>query len=210
MFNKFLDKGIAIAGVDVGESYGSPNGCDAYSAFYQELVLKRGFAKKATLLARSRGGLMLYNWAAQNPESVACIAGIYPVCNLDSYPGLERASRAYQMSAADLRNSLTEHNPVDRLGDLAKAKVPIFHIHGDQDKVVPLNDNSALLAERYRQLGGPITLQVIEGQGHNMWAGWFQNENLVNFVIQHTGIQQTGIDHAKHPAIPIEPGRSSK
>jgi hypothetical protein len=26
---------------------------------------------------------------------------------------------------------------------------------------------------------------VIENQGHNMWPGWFQNQELVNFVIKH-------------------------
>jgi len=63
MFEQFLNNGIAIAGVDVGESYGSPKGTAVYSALYKELVDKRGLAKKACLLARSRGGLMLYNWA---------------------------------------------------------------------------------------------------------------------------------------------------
>jgi hypothetical protein len=37
---------------------------------------------------------MLYNWACEHPESVACIAGIYPVCNLRSFPGLDRAGGA--------------------------------------------------------------------------------------------------------------------
>jgi hypothetical protein len=91
MFQKFLAARIAIVGVDVGESYGSPGGRFAYSALYKELVEKRGFARKACLLARSRGGLMLYCWAAENPEKVACLAGIYPVCNLRSYPGLAKA-----------------------------------------------------------------------------------------------------------------------
>lgn len=91
MFEQFVNNGIAIAGVDVGESYGSPKGRAVYSALYKELLKKQGLAKKASLLARSRGGLMLYNWAAENPESVACIAGIYPVCGLSSYPGLIRA-----------------------------------------------------------------------------------------------------------------------
>jgi hypothetical protein len=26
---------------------------------------------------------------------------------------------------------------------------------------------------------------VIEGQGHNMWPGWFQCQELVDFVIAH-------------------------
>ena len=65
MIRHFLDAGIAIAGVDVGESYGSPKGCSTYNALYKHLTGgSPKFAPKACLLARSRGGLMLYNWAA--------------------------------------------------------------------------------------------------------------------------------------------------
>jgi len=68
---------------------------------------------------------------------------------------------------------------------LAKAKVPIFHIHGDNDSTVPLDKNSAIIKERYEMLDGSMTLEVVKGQGHNMWSGWFQSQNLVDFVIQH-------------------------
>ncbi len=30
-----------------------------------------------------------------------------------------------------------------------------------------------------------MTLQVVEGGGHDMWEGWFQCEELVEFVIAH-------------------------
>jgi predicted esterase len=183
MFDQFLAKGIAIAGVNVGESYGSPKGRAVYLALYKQLVDKRGLARKACMLARSRGGLMLYCWAAENPDKVACVAGIYPVCNISSYPGLARACGAYGMTKEQLAAKLTEHNPIDRLAPLAKAKVPIYHMQGDSDRVVPLDKNSGPLAERYKKLGGPVTLEVIKGQGHNMWSGWFKNQKIVDFVI---------------------------
>jgi predicted esterase len=185
MFEKFLDKGIAIAGVDVGESYGNPEGRSIYSALHKELTKKRGLSKKACLLARSRGGLMLYNWAVENPNSVACIAGIYPVCDLRSYPGLDHACGAYGMTEEQLAANLTKHNPIDRLAPLAKAEVPVLHIHGDQDEIVPLDENSGELKKRYEKLGGRITLEKIKGQGHDLWPGWFHNQKLVNFVITH-------------------------
>jgi hypothetical protein len=59
MFRQFLDAGIAIAGVDVGESYGSPKGRATYNALHKQLTEEHGFAQRACLLARSRGGLML-------------------------------------------------------------------------------------------------------------------------------------------------------
>ena len=58
MFRQFLDAGMAIAGVDVGESYGSPAGRATYNALHKHLTTKRGFATKACLPARSRGGLI--------------------------------------------------------------------------------------------------------------------------------------------------------
>ena len=88
MFERFHRAGIAIAGIDVGESYGNPKGRAAYQKLFDELTKKRGYSKKPVLLARSRGGLMLYNWAVEHPESVGGIAGIYPVCNIASYPGI--------------------------------------------------------------------------------------------------------------------------
>ena len=183
MFRKFLDAGIAVAGIDVGESYGSPDGRALFSALYQELAEKRGLSKTPCLLARSRGGLMLYNWAVEHPSCVACIAGIYPVCDLRSYPGIGKACGAYGMTAEELRARLTEHNPIDRLKPLAEAHVPIYHMHGDSDVLGPLEQNSAELARRYQQLGGVMTLNVIKGQGHNMWPGWFESQELVDFVI---------------------------
>ena len=185
MFDRLHKAGIAIAGIDVGESFGNPKGRELYQALYEELVDKRGFHCKPVLLARSRGGLMLYNWAVEHPESVGGIAGIYPVCNLLSYPGLKRAAGAYGMSIKSLETHLKEHNPIDRLAPLAKAKVPVFHIHGDQDATVPLEMNSAELGKRYAALGGPLEIKVINGQGHNMWHGWFESQKLTQFMIKH-------------------------
>ena len=183
MFDQFLAKGIAIAGVDVGESYGSPKGRATYQHLYKELTTKRNYDKKPVLLARSRGGLMLYSWAAEHPNSVGGVAGIYPVCNIASYPGIKRACGAYGLTSEQLQKQLTKHNPIDRLAPLAKAKVPILHIQGDSDKVVPLEANSGELAKRYKALGGPADVIVIKGQGHNMWRGWFESQNLTDFII---------------------------
>ena len=186
MIDHFLDAGIAIAGIDIGESYGSPTGIATYNSLYEHLTnSKEKFATKACLLARSRGGLMLYNWATENPDKVACIAGIYPVCDLRSYPGLAKACEAYGMTESELAASLKKHNPVDRLKPLADAKVPIFHIHGDSDKTVPLEANSDAVANRYRELGGTMEVVVPIGQGHNMWEGFFRCDALVEFVIDN-------------------------
>ncbi len=183
MFQRFLAKGIAIAGIDVGESYGSQDGRKGFSELYEYLTRQRNFAEKPCLLARSRGGLMLYNWAVENPEKVGGVAGIYPVCNLESYPGIARAAGAYRMTKDELKAALHENNPTERLKPLATAKVPIFHIHGDNDKVVPYHLNTQVLVEKYLKFGGPAEVELIKDQGHNMWSGWFESQTLTRFVI---------------------------
>ena len=183
MFRQFLEKGIALAGVDVGESCGSPAGRKTYSALWAKLRQDHGLTERACLMPQSRGGLMLYNWAAENPQRVACIAGIYTVCDLRSYPGLAAACGAYGMDEAMLTARLSEHNPIDRLRPLAEAGVPILHVHGDSDTVVPIEKNSGELALRYRALGGMMRLIVVPGKGHQVAPEFFQCQELVDFVV---------------------------
>lgn len=128
---------------------------------------------------------MTLTWAAEHPDKVGGFAGIYPVCNIASYPGIAKAAPAYGLTPEELEAQLKEHNPIDRLAPLAKARIPLFAIHGDVDTLVPLKENSGLLHERYAALGGEMRLIVPPGQGHNMWTGFFQCQELVDFVKLH-------------------------
>lgn len=183
MFDRFIAAGISIAGIDVGESYGNPAGRALFTSLYQTMTQNRGYSSRPVLLGRSRGGLMVLSWAEDHPTWVGGLAGIYPVCNLNSYPGLETSAGAYGMNLEMFRLHVQEFNPIDRLAGLASAGVPIFAIHGDVDTVVPLEANSRLLQQRYRALNGSMELVVARGQGHNMWDGFFQCQALVDFVV---------------------------
>lgn len=185
MHERFLAAGLAVAGIDAGEAYGSPQGQALMDALYRELTLKRGFAPRPCLLGRSRGGLWVSSWAIANPDRVAGIAGIYPVFDLQTYPGLERAAPAYGLSPQALKDNLANLNPIERIDVLAKARVPICIIHGDRDDVVPIEQNSAALADRYRQhqADSAVELIVAKGQGHNYWDGFFRSQPLIDFVI---------------------------
>jgi alpha-beta hydrolase superfamily lysophospholipase len=185
MHEQLLAAGVAVAGIDVGEAYGSPAGQKLMSALYDELTVNRGFARKPCLLGRSRGGLWVSSWAIANPDKVAGIAGIYPVFDLRTYPGLARAAPSFGVTAHELESTLDRHNPIARAEILAKAKVPVCIIHGDDDRVVPLKENSAALAEIYNQADAKemINLIVAEGQGHNFWEGFFRCRPLLDFAI---------------------------
>ena len=185
MHQQFLSAGVAVAGIDVGEGDGSPAARKLFDAFYDQMTAQRGLAKKPCLLGRSRGGLWVTSWACDHPERFAGLAGIYPVFDFRTYPGLEKAAPAYEMTAAELEQQLEKHNPIARMSVLAKAKVPALMIHGDEDVVVPLKENSATFAETYKAHGAEeaVTVIVAKGQGHNFWEGFFRCQELVDFTI---------------------------
>ena len=186
MHEQFLAAGVAVAGIDAGESQGGPKGRELFSALHRELTERRAFAARPCVLGRSRGGLMVTGWAVDHPGKVAGIAGIYPVLDLRSYPGLEKAAPAYGLTPAQLEARLEEFNPIARVGVLAERRVPTFLIHGDQDTVVPLGANSAEFVARYKAAGAAdaVTLIVAKGQGHNYWEGFFRCKELIEFAIE--------------------------
>jgi hypothetical protein len=186
MHERFLAAGIAVAGVDVGETYGSGTSHTVFEALYRELQDQRCFATRPCLLGRSRGGLVVSSWAMAAPKRVAGLAGIYPVFDFRTFPGLTNAAPAYGLSPAELDRRAEDFNPAQRIELLAKARIPALLIHGDVDEVVPLRENSGAFVERYREAGAESLVQliVLPGQGHNYFEGFFQSQELVDFVIE--------------------------
>lgn len=186
MHERFLEAGIAVAGVDVGEAYGAPAGREPMTELRRVLVETRNFARRPCLLGRSRGGLWVSSWAGEHPEWAAGIAGIYPVFDVRTYPGLAKAAPAYGMTPEALEAKLPDLNPIEKADEIATHLIPAFLIHGEDDKVVPLRENSSAFANQYLTAGRGdlIKLVVVPGQGHNFWEGFFRCQELVDFVIR--------------------------
>lgn len=185
MMKHLLDNGVAVAGINVKGDFGTPAGRKIFTAFHKELTENHGVTQKVCMLARSYGATQMYNWAVEHPESIACLAGIYPVCNLASYPWMKSAAGKYRMPLEEFTKVLKKHNPIDRLAPLTKAKVPIYHNTGDIDTLVPPKDNTFLLQSRYKKMGGPMTVTIFKGQGHNYWTGFFEDKAMAAFIIKH-------------------------
>jgi pimeloyl-ACP methyl ester carboxylesterase len=75
-------------------------------------------------------------------------------------------------------------NPIDNLAPLARARVPILHVVGDADEVVPVAENTAILAARYRALGGQIEVLVKKGVGHHPHS-LSDPTPIVDYVLAH-------------------------
>ena len=189
---QLLDQGFHHVHVVVGNTFGSPSALQHFDAFYEALQ-KGGLAKKGALIGISRGGLYAYNWAARHPEAVSCIYGDAPVCDFKSWPGGKGKGKG---SAGDWA-SLQKHygfkdeadalawkkNPVDELEPLAAAKIPLLHVVGDADDVVPVAENTALIEAKYTALGGKITVIHKPGVGHHP-HGADDIKPLVEFIVE--------------------------
>jgi pimeloyl-ACP methyl ester carboxylesterase len=149
-------------------------------------MLKRGYSKKPALFGRSRGGLWVSSWAIEHPDRVAGIGGIYPVYDYTTYPGVNRAATVYGRTPDELLAKQNQLNPIKKAGVLAKADIPVFIIHGTDDKVVPLEANSAALEKIYESQGKGDLIEVLKakGQGHSFWPGYFTCQELVDFLIE--------------------------
>jgi hypothetical protein len=183
----FLNAGIAIASYDLGEVRGAPGSTAKFSKFYEAMV-ERGYSARPILLGQSRGGIMTLAWAVRNPDKVTAWAGIYPVCNLASYPLMFSKNETfadYGMDEAAIRTKLDELNPISNLAALAKEKVPMFSVHGDKDRTVPYEDNTQLLKQRYEAAGGTCEVKIIPDKGHEVSPAFFQCQELVDFILQH-------------------------
>jgi len=184
-FEAFMKAGISIAGFDLGEVRGSPASSAKFTLFYDAMV-KRGFSEKPILLGQSRGGMMTLAWAFRHPDKVRAWVGIYPVCNLASWPlknSKPQTLADFAMTEPELVAKLSELNPIDNLKSLLANKVPMFAVHGDSDVVVPYDLNTKLLKERYEAGGGQISVKVVPGEGHKVGPSFFECQELIDFVL---------------------------
>jgi pimeloyl-ACP methyl ester carboxylesterase len=188
-----LAKGFHVAYMDVQNLYGAPAALDLMDKYYEHLTGTRGLSKKAALEGFSRGGLFTLNWAARRPDRVACIYNDAPVCDFKSWPGGRGKGKGSKGDWANVLKvyGLTEEqalayklNPVDNLAPLAKAKIPLLHICGDADDVVPLDENTRVIETRYKELGGDITVIVKPGVGHHPHS-LKDPGPIVEFVVKH-------------------------
>ena len=184
MHQQLVSAGVAVAGIDTGESYGSPEAVRATEALHKEMV-RRGYSEKPVVFGRSRGGLWASAWAITHPEWTAGGGGIYPVFDWRTYPGVEKAAAAYGLLPEELDAQASVLCPIEKIDVLAKADIPFCIIHGDADKVVPLETNSAELKKRYESFGKGALVELIiaNDQGHSFWKGYFQCQALVDFLI---------------------------
>jgi len=188
LLQKLLESGFHVGGIEVGESMGNPEGVEQYEKYYREVVRRYDLNPKACLYVTSRGALMHYNWAAQHPDQVLCIGANQPVIDLALFPGMEEAAKAYGMPLEEFTAVYREHNPIDNLALLAGRSIPIFHIVGEADALLPL-EHQIEMRDRYVALGGDLRLLAKPGIPHGLLPELLEDMRMYEFFMEQAGLQ---------------------
>lgn len=187
-----LDKGFHVVYIDVSNMFGNDEAVELWDEFYSYCTSEYGLNEKVVLEGMSRGGLIVYNWASKNTDKVFCIYADAPVCDIKSWPGgmydgvgspgaWKTCLKAYNLDTVSVKTF--ENIPINNCVSIAKAGIPILHVYGDADKVVPYKENTALLAEKIKGSGGSIELIRKEGVGHHPHC-LKDPKPIVDFILQ--------------------------
>jgi len=206
-----LSNGYHVVYINTNNMYGSPAALKIWDRFYKYLTTVHNFNKKAALEGVSRGGLFIYNWAKKNPEQVSCIYTEAPVCDFKSWPGgfgkgkgsqadWEHLKEVYGFKDDDEAQSY-RNNPIDSLENLARAKVPLLHMIGLNDRVVPPGENTFVLIDKYIKFGGIATVVPCTEGKQDLWGHHFPIETpqfAADFIMYHIHLPKQPLDAAKY------------
>ena len=187
-----LEKGFHVVYVDVANLFGNDEAVHLWNDFYKFCVSEYGLNQKVVLEGLSRGGLIIYNWASQNTDKVFSIYADAPVCDIKSWPGgmfsgegspkaWELCLAAYGLDSVSVKSF--EGIPINTSIKVAKAGIPVIHVYGDSDVVVPFEENTALLKENFEKAGGTIELIGKEGVGHHPHS-LEDPKSIVDFILK--------------------------
>jgi pimeloyl-ACP methyl ester carboxylesterase len=132
---ELLKRGFHIAYISVDPT---PRSLTEWDAWYAYLTGQYGLSKKPAFVGMSRGGEFEYRWGTANPDKVSCIYA--------DNPGMDREG-------------------FQRLGDLARADVPVLQVCGTIDPI--FGKYASAIEAIYQQFGGRISMMVKEGHAHH-------------------------------------------
>lgn len=192
-----LDRGYHIAHINTGGMLGSDRAMKHWNAFYH-FIIEHDLHPKVALEGVSRGGLFVYGFASRWPQRVTCIYCDTPVGDIRSWPGGKGSGRGdaktwkvclKEYGLSEETASQFSGNPIDRLAPIAEAQIPILHIVSLNDVIVPPTENTFVLAERYRKLGGTIDIMTVEEGTEKSGGHHFTHPDPVrvaDFIERHT------------------------
>lgn len=186
-----LERGYHIVYCDVVELYGNSTSIEIWNQFYHFLQ-EMGFNKRSVMEGMSRGGVYVYNWLATYPYRVSAVYADAPVLSLLSWPGgkgkgsgsaddWQLFKEYYQLSEQEAIEF--NDSPLDKATKIGLFRIPLLHVIGDKDTVVPPEENTLPFVEEIKKVGGVIEVIHKSDVGHHPHS-LVNPTKIVNFILQ--------------------------
>lgn len=194
-------EGFHLAYVNTDNLYGNREAVQVWDDFFTLLTSEQDLQEQVSLMGVSRGGLFIYNWAKANVDKVACIYAEAPVLDFKSWPGgfgtgegspkdWLRLKEVYGFATDEEAKNYAD-NPIDNLNELPTKRVPILHMIGLQDQIVPVEENTLPFVQKYIKSGGLATIVTAVDGEQNLKGHHFpiQTPRLVADFIKYNSIK---------------------
>ncbi len=139
-----------------GRSHGQPSEAglyrDAVAAYSYLTTVRKYLPKQLVVFGRSLGSAVAGHVVAQQPAAGLILES--------SFPSVEHMARTHYFG---LPAHWLLRARFDLASHLKKVKIPLLVIHGDRDRIVPIQ----LGKEVYEKANGPKDFYLVSGAGHN-------------------------------------------
>ena len=186
---ELLRRGFHIAYLDLTHLYGSPRSVELGNRFYQAMTSNYGLSRRVVVEGFSRGGYFAFNWAAANPDKVACLYVDAPVCDLTSWPGKKQADLwnglLHEWNVTDVKPGTGfPGNALCHVDALVRNRIPVMAVCGGSDKGVPYDQNFLPVRQQLEERGGICEVIVKPDCDHHPHS-LDDPTPVVDFILRH-------------------------
>lgn len=170
---EMLKNGYAVVYYRISDLYGSLEAVELMAAFQPFIQWKYRLSAQTILFGFSRGGLYALHYAAKFPERIAALYLDAPVVDIYSWPGgffsSEGSFAEWEECKALWNKERSDYiKEVDLAVKVLQAwSIPLALIAGGNDKIVPYNENGAMLQTVYEKGSVPFLLVIKPECGHH-------------------------------------------
>ena len=189
--NLLLGMGYYVAHIKNITRWHHPSDTDARAELAKHMTKRFNVSKKCVIIGMSCGGMQGIYFASKYPQLVSCMYLDAPVVNLLSCPaGLGKANSSlyddfYSHTGMELSKLIGYRNhPLDHLPTLVKHNIPIILVSGDNDTVVPYDENGKYINDIYIENNCTIKTIIKEGRDHHPHS-LPDNSTIIDFILKY-------------------------
>lgn len=174
---EMVKRGYHLAYLKNKNRWGIHEDLDAKYRFRHFLMEHDGLSPRCIPIGMSCGGLHAIKQAGRHPDMVSVIYADAPVVNILSCPfGLGAKSEINESARQEALDALGitftqllsyRDHPLDYLDRLTHARIPLALVCGDADRIVPYEENGALVKAAYEKTDLPFYFLLKSGCDHH-------------------------------------------